>query len=244
MITDQAFILHKRAFKDSSQLIKLITKNHGILDVIAKGSLRPKSKLNGQLQPFTITQVNWLGKSALKTLTDAEQNTVLVRCAYKNHVSLLYCNELLNLLRLDEQATSMMFLTYQKTVHELQRSTAVRSILRSFEWFLCCELGYELQLPDQANGLDHIEFDPINGLIINHKRQQRKSKGYPCTAQTFQLFVESATLNVQQLNEISQLMRVVINHLVQGKPIQSRELLKVAIHSQTNSEPSLNSKPN
>ncbi len=227
MITDQAFILHKRAYKDSSQLIKLITLDHGIIDVIAKGSLRPKSKLNGQLQPFALAQVNWIGKSALKTLIDAEQSAVLQRCAYKSHVSMLYCNELLTLLRIDEHATQAIFAAYQHTVQALQQSTVVRQILRRFEWRLCCELGYELQLPNESNDDDLLEFDPTNGLIINNK-QQHQGKYHPCTVHSFQQFIDSEAMTAEQLNQISHLMRVVINHLVNGKTIQSRALLKIS----------------
>ncbi len=223
MITDQAYILHKRAYQDSSELIKLITQNHGIIDAIAKGSQRPKSKLKGQLQPFTLTQINLMGKSSLKTLIAAEQTNVLQHCAYKNHVSMLYCNELLTLVRINEHATEVIFEAYQNTVKALQKSTSVRPLLRRFEWLLCCELGYELQLPDGSSGKEFVEFDPVNGLVFGYSKQDQ----FHCLAETFQLFIDAVNLNGQQLNEISSLMRSVVNHLVQGRKINSRELLKI-----------------
>ncbi len=225
MITDHAFILHKRAYKDSSELIKLLTHHHGIIDVIAKGSQRPKSKLNGQLQPFIATELSWVGKSNLKTLINAEQNAVLQRCAYKNHVSMLYCNELLSLVKIDDHTSHLLFLVYQKAIKALQESASVRLVLRYFEWRLCCELGYELQLPDKAVDNDCIEFNPTDGLIINNTRQKFDNK--PCTAESFKLFIGSKPMSFEQLNQVSNLMRVVINHLVNGKTIQSRQLLKI-----------------
>ncbi|MGJ8664505.1 MAG: DNA repair protein RecO, partial [Marinicella sp.] len=95
MISDQAFILHKRPYKDSSELIKLFTANHGVIDVLGKGSRRPKSKIKGQLQSFIPTQVVFSGRGSLKNLISAEQTGVLTATKYANHVSMLYCNELL-----------------------------------------------------------------------------------------------------------------------------------------------------
>ena len=40
MISDIGYVLHKSAWKDSSELIRLFTCHHGRVDVIAKGSKR------------------------------------------------------------------------------------------------------------------------------------------------------------------------------------------------------------
>lgn len=225
MITDQAFVLHKRNYQDSSQLIKLITMNHGIIDVVAKGCLRPKSKLNGQLQPFIQTQVNLYGRSDLKTLADADQSGVnhsgnSQSHGYKNQVSMLYCNELLTLINLGEHADAAVFNAYKNTIKELQTSSMIRITLRRFEWHLCCQMGYELQVPEHTEPDDYLAFDPINGLIVNNTDKRTK-----CSVQAFNNFVSATTINQEQLNEISVLMRVVINHLVNGKAIKSRQLL-------------------
>ncbi len=230
MISDQAFILHKRVYKDSSELIKLFTQNHGVFDVITKGSRRPKSKLNGQLQPFILTQVNWVGKSTLKTLIDAEQNGTIKRCAYKNHVSMLYCNEILALIKFDELVASSVFKAYQKTIKLLQQTDAVRLILRRFEWHLCCQLGYLLQIPNQCDEVDVLQFDPVNGLVINDVTQNQNNK-HACTALSFRKFIEFEKMSGDEINQISSLMRVVINHLVNGQPIKCRQLLKTNVAS-------------
>ncbi len=230
MISDQAFILHKRVYQDSSELIKLFTENHGVFDVVAKGSRRPKSKLNGQLQPFNLTQVNWVGKSALKTLVDAEQYEVIQRCAYKNHVSMLYCNELLSLIKFDASISKSVFRAYQRTIKLLRHTDAMKMVLRRFEWHLCCQLGYQLQIPNQCEEVDLLQFDPVNGLVV-YDLTQNPNKKHACTALSFRKFIESEHMSGNEINQISSLMRVVINHLVNGKSIQSRQLLKTNLAS-------------
>ncbi len=224
MITDQAFVLHKRAYKDSSELIKLLTLNHGIIDVIAKGSQRPKSKLKGQLQPFTHTQINVVGKSALKTLIDAEQNAVLPRCDYINHVSMLYCNELLVLLKLDEEAVNQIFMGYRETIKQLSTAKTVSLALREFEWQLCRSTGYELTLPSHIQGIDFIEFSHDDGLVKDASKRL-------CQAQTWSDFMAKKPLNNEQLRQLSRLMKTVIKYMVGGKTIQSRQLLNKTFDS-------------
>ncbi len=216
MISDQAFVLHKKPYKDSSELIKLMTRQHGLVDVVGQGSRRPKSKLRGQLQPFVITEVSFTGRSALKTLVQAEQQAVAKSCAYLNHVSMLYCSELLLLMGLDEEAVTVLFPVYQATIKQLFEARQVSLVLRRFEWQLCCELGYELRIP--AGTGTRVVFHPENGLEFSAAR-------HSCSVAVWQNFVTQLPLDPAQLKQVNRLMKSVVNHLVHGKAIQSRELL-------------------
>ncbi len=219
MITDNAFILHKRNYQDSSELLKLFTQNQGIIDAVAKGSRNPKSKFKGQLQPFIDCQITVSGKSNLKTLTGAEQVGVLSNSSYLNHVSMLYCNELLLLLNLDEETSRLIYPHYKKTISQLVDIDQPHMVLRYFEWQLCCIQGYRLDLNSQIAPNDYIEFNPTSGL-------QKSQRNQYCKSQYFQDFVASKTLSSSAQKGINRLMKTVVNHLVNGKPIQSRLLLK------------------
>lgn len=218
MLTDKAFILHKRAFKESSELIKLLTKSHGVIDVIAKGSRKPKSRLHGQLQPFMLTEVVFVGRSELKTLTHASQQGLLQNCAYKNHVSMLYLSELMTLIQVDCDVCSKLFDDYEKTVAQLPLAGSVSLLLRKFEWSLCKHLGYELNLPVESTQSDFISFDPFLGLQVNNKDKV-------CSTATLRSFISNEKLLSSEIKQINILMKTVVNHLVHGKTIQSRQLL-------------------
>ncbi len=218
MFSDQAFVIHKRPYKDSSELIKLLTQKEGLVDLICKGSRNPKSKFKGMLQPFILSQVFYTGKSSLKTLTEVSQQAVLKSCPYKNHVSMLYCNELLLLIGLEDEVNTEIFDAYQLTVNALQNTTTVSLILRRFELFLSQKIGYELKLPDVLSDSDNIEFDPLNGL-------QQSKQSQLCTVKTFTRFVSDEALNKIEITQINRLMKSVVNHMVHGKTIQSRLLL-------------------
>lgn len=186
---------------------------------MAKGSRNPKSKLKGQLQPFIPCTVTLSGRSGLKTLTNAEQTGINAPCAYLNHVSMLYCNELLLLLNLDQEACEVIYPVYARTIAQLKAKDRVSLILRKFEWFLSGVQGYELSLPNQSEATDLISFDPSLGLQVTRGNQG-------CSHQTIADFLANQPIDTEQLRAVNRLMRTVVNHLVNGKTIQSRLLLK------------------
>jgi hypothetical protein len=51
---------------------RLFTRDFGRVALIAKGAKRPHSQLRGVLQTFQPLSSGWVGKSELRTLTDAE----------------------------------------------------------------------------------------------------------------------------------------------------------------------------
>ena len=46
------FILHHRPFRESSQILDIVTRDHGKIAVVARGSRGSKSRLAGVLRPF------------------------------------------------------------------------------------------------------------------------------------------------------------------------------------------------
>jgi DNA repair protein RecO (recombination protein O) len=53
LVTSRALILQAFAYSESSKILRLLTEDHGVRSVIAKGAQRPKSRFGGVLEPFT-----------------------------------------------------------------------------------------------------------------------------------------------------------------------------------------------
>src|SRR5262245_18096913 len=53
LVSTPAIILQTFSYSDTSKILRLLTRNHGVQSVIAKGALRPKSRFGGILEPFT-----------------------------------------------------------------------------------------------------------------------------------------------------------------------------------------------
>ncbi|HBX38269.1 MAG TPA: DNA repair protein RecO, partial [Pseudohongiella sp.] len=69
MTAEPAFLLHRRAYRETSALVDLLTLNHGRIRAVAHGGQRPGSKSRQRLQPFTPLFVSWRGDRELKRLT-------------------------------------------------------------------------------------------------------------------------------------------------------------------------------
>ena len=141
-----AYILHHRPFRDSSQILDVLTRDHGKIALVARGSRGAKSKLRGVLRPFLPLHVSWVARSDLGTLTGAESAGLPVDLRGDATLSAYYMNELLiNFLhRHDPQAE--IFELYAETLAALGRQDTVAGVLRRFEIELLGLLGYALSM--------------------------------------------------------------------------------------------------
>ena len=62
-----AYVLHHRPFRDTSQILDILTRDHGKIAVVARGSRGTKSRLGGVLRPFLPLRVSWVARSDLGT---------------------------------------------------------------------------------------------------------------------------------------------------------------------------------
>lgn len=219
MFTDKAFVLHTIQFKNSSQIVKLLTRQHGRVDAVAKGSRGQKSPFKGHLQPFIETTISFQGRQDLKTLTQAEQSGSVSSPNYLNQVAMLYCNELLLLLNMDEEHSSAVYPIYLEVLKALRGSKSVALLLRHFELKLCELNGYALSVDNGISDDSSLIFQPDQGLVVSHGQKN-------CRAGTFRRFVQQQPLTSEELRGLNRLFRSVVHHLVGGRTIRSRELLR------------------
>ncbi len=67
-----AYVLHARPFRESSQLLELLTRDLGRVGAVARGARGAKSRWRGILQPFRPLLVSFRRRSDLATLTAAD----------------------------------------------------------------------------------------------------------------------------------------------------------------------------
>ena len=223
---ETAYILHSRAYRDSSLLIDIFSREHGRIAAVARGAKQVKSKFNGLLQPFGLLLLSWTGRGDLMTLTDAETQQPSLTLKGQLLISGFYVNELLTRLLQGHDPHQKLFDVYHETLHMLEQGEYEEPVLRRFESCLLQETGYGLILDHdvetgemiqaEAQYCYHIERGPVK--IIG------PSQGLVIDGRTL-LAIESETLQgVQQLKQAKQLMRAIIAHQLGDKPLRSREL--------------------
>ena len=153
---EPAFILHSRAYRESSELLDVFTAGHGRVSLVAKGARRPKSSLRGLLNPFQALKLSWSGRGELGTLREAESTSVAAQLSSERVMAGFYINELLIKLLHRHDAHPELFFHYASLVADLGSSSELEPLLRKFEISLLREIGYELNLE-----VDAINHEPL-----------------------------------------------------------------------------------
>jgi DNA repair protein RecO (recombination protein O) len=232
-IQDQAaYILHHRAYRDSSQILELFSCDYGRITVVSKGSLSAKSRTRARLQPFVPLLVGWSGKGDMSTLTASE---VLSHTSLKLHgnalASAFYMNELLMKLLHKHDVHEDVFNLYKNTLVLLQDADALEKTLRIFEKKLLQMLGFGVNLihdaeTDEVLQADqhyryYVEHGPVLSMSSVQDVRALRIKGSSLIA-----FEKESLDSAEALKDIKSLMRYVLAYYMEGKPIKSRELFR------------------
>ena len=52
IVTTSCLVLQTYRFGDTSKILRLLTREHGPVSALARGALRPRSRMSGVLEPF------------------------------------------------------------------------------------------------------------------------------------------------------------------------------------------------
>ena len=168
-----AYLLHRRPYRDSSQLLELFTAEHGRLSLVAKGVHRKArgGTTGAVLQPFVPLLVSFSGRGELKTLTHAEVAGSPRRLTGATLFSGFYLNELMVRLLHRHDPHPPLFASYGDTLTALGQGDSADSVLRRFELDLLQELGYSFALDAEADTGECLDRDgwyrlePERGLV-------------------------------------------------------------------------------
>ncbi len=154
-----AFVLHQRPFRNTSQLIDLITADYGRITLVARGSRRPKPGRRALLQPFMPVRVSWTRRGELGSLSDVEASGHAPALQGDALLAGFYINELLLRLTARGDANSEVYSCYSHCLAELAAGAHLASALRLFELRLLTALGYGLELEHDARSGEPIHPD-------------------------------------------------------------------------------------
>lgn len=221
-----AWILHHRPFRDTSQILDVVTRDHGKLALVARGSRGPRSRLAGVLRPFLPLRVSWVARSDLGTLTGAEATGAPAGVRGDALLSAYYVNELVLhfLHRFDPQPE--IFDLYSQTIAVLGDGN-VAAQLRSFELEFLGLLGYAVNVDHIAGTNEtlvperYYDFRMEQGPVaVERSDGPLVFRGEELLAIGEGRFAEPAVLRAA-----NRLLREVIAFHLGGKELRSRKVL-------------------
>jgi DNA repair protein RecO (recombination protein O) len=156
MLTFQqpAFVLHARAWRETSLLLECLTRDQGRLGVVARGVRGARARVHrSDLEPFQRLALDLSQRGELATLRAVEPDGPTWRLRGNALLSGMYLNELLVRLCARQDPHPEVFDAYALTLGRLDAGEDPAWTLRRFERDLLDALGYALQLTsDAANG--------------------------------------------------------------------------------------------
>ncbi|MBS0589855.1 MAG: DNA repair protein RecO [Proteobacteria bacterium] len=163
-----AYILHARAYRETSLLIECLTLGHGRIGLVARGIRRERSRIpRALLQPLLPVQLGWSGHGELATLTQVEAGGARFDLQGDALLCALYLNELVLRLAPRQDPHPHLFGAYGETLSRLANGEGQAWTLRRFERDLLACLGYALVL--DVDGDSGTPLDPNRDYAYRHE---------------------------------------------------------------------------
>lgn len=224
-LLEPGFILHTRAYRNTSVLLEVLTRSHGRIGLVARGARSPRSRIAGLLQPFQPLALSWRQRGELGALQSVEAAGKPFHLRARRLVSGFYVNELLLRLLGRDDPHPGLFEAYFALLDTLAGEGGEAAGLRAFERDLLAMLGYGLALTHDVDDSPLVpeqwyRYDPALGATAV------ASKAVPG------LVVSGATLLGLAQDPVSEavakesrdLMRAALRPHLGDRPLKSREL--------------------
>ncbi len=224
-----AYVLHHRPYRDTSRIVDLFTRDHGRLTVFARGVRGSKAGLAAALQAFQPILVSWSSKGEAGQLNAAELVGEPKALPAARLLSGFYLNELLlKLLHLHDPQTEVFDL-YNATLQSLKSDSDELLALRLFEKRLLEILGFGLSLQHEAETGLAIESQRCYRYVLELgplpvQASVNAAKGVYSGAGLLALATETLG-DTQHKSEARYLLRAALDHVLDGRRLQSREIL-------------------
>lgn len=215
---EPAYLLSRRPYREDSALIDVLTQQHGLIRLVARGLRRKRQPLAAILQPFTPLHVSWQAKSELGQLQAAESASSAFQLQGDQTLAGFYLNELLTRLLQPFESAQPVFAFYGQAIAQLaQPEQALEPVLRQFEHALLNHLGYGLNDVDQVEPDAYYQWDPQQGLLLSE--QAGLLQGWHLQAIELADYQQPAVLKTAKV-----LMRQRLEPLLAGRPLKSRQV--------------------
>jgi DNA repair protein RecO (recombination protein O) len=137
-----AFVLHARAWRETSFIVEVLTQDYGRLALVARGMTGAKKhNQRAALQPMQFVRLDYQLKGEMASLQQVETIDVAPRLQGDSLLATFYIHELLLKLLPRQDAASDVFDLYQQTRSRLACREPLAWTLRRFERDLLQAIG-------------------------------------------------------------------------------------------------------
>lgn len=226
-----AYVLHSRAYRETSLLLECLTRDHGRVGVVARGVRGERARhRRAQLEPFQPLAMDLLMRGEMATLTAVESIGTPLRLPGDAGLSGLYLNELVVRLTGRQDPLPVLFDAYARTLIRLRDNPSLAWTLRRFERDLLQTMGYGLQLQ-----LDSTTGEPlVPELCYRYLAEQgavRCAAGHEHAVLGAHLLAldRDAMPDERGLKSLRDMMRTIIRFHLGGGELRAWRVLAMAV---------------
>lgn len=228
-LQSEAFILHRRDYRETSRILTCFTRDYGRIDMICKGC-RKAGKSQKIVEPFRHYRLTWAGRSDLKTLVNVDELQVPV---LPGEADRLYCafylNELLSGVIRFAESDPALFDLYHNALQALAThgGSSVQHILRHFELNMIQAMGYGISLQYEADGVTAIHPEENYGLRPDHGFYKTSANNeLLARGDSILALSDGKPMSSRQERDSRNITRMLISYYLPHTEIQSRKLFK------------------
>lgn len=229
VVEEPGYVLHGRAFRETSLLLEVLSRRHGRVGLVARGARAARSRWRNLLQPFRPLLLGWSQRGELGTLTGAEEVATLPPLRGEALLCGLYANELLVRFLHRSDPHPEVFEHYRGLVALLASAQATQPLLRMFERDLLQAVGLGLQLEREHGGRREVredkwyEYLPESGPVLREPAERPQGQLVSGAAL---IALRTGQIEPDQQRELKLLMRRLIRYHLGDKPLASHELFR------------------
>ncbi|MDX1380436.1 MAG: DNA repair protein RecO [Xanthomonadales bacterium] len=223
---EPSYVLHGRAYQESSLLLEVFAREHGRLGLVARGARGGRSRWKNMLQPFRPLLLSWNQRGELGTLTGADQVASPPALTGESLFCGLYANELLMRFLQRGDPHPDLFERYREMLTALAAGRSTQPVLRVFECRLLDAAGFGLQLDHEADSGELLSADawylylPERGPVRRDLAENRDG----LVSGAALLALKSGEPAASHLPELKALMRRLIRHHLGDRALKSQQL--------------------
>lgn len=230
--SDNAFVLHARAWRETSLLVEVLCADHGRIGLVARGVSTPKRHvLRASLQPLQRIRLEAVQRGELATLQSAEAIDAAPRLAGEAALAAFYLNELTLRLAPRSDPLPTLHSAYARTRAALADvdAAALAWRLRCYERDLleAIGFGFDWHLDGDGAPIDpaaRYRLDPEHGPRRLLRDRGREERNEAATGLALLALAGDHKPGAADLASLRRPMRVLIAHHLGGRGLKSWEL--------------------
>lgn len=226
---ERAYVLHARAWRETSLLVEVLSERHGRVGLVARGVQGPKRHaLRAALQPLQHIRFDAVQRGELAHLSAAEALDAAPQLAGEATLAGFYVNELLVRLAPRQDPHSELYALYGEVRGRLAAGGSLAWTLRRFERDLLEALGFGFDLSADGDGAPidpaaRYRLDPEHGA----RRVRSERSGDACGASGRGLLALAGDTppEADDLPGLRHALRGVLAHHLGARGLKSWELI-------------------